>query len=318
MWIDKFVKNNSEAEKTWAGRLLQPGEYYRIQEHGDNHRFANDVDFLQSLLNDQARMSRSNSELGEIISPVEAINFLKGVSDPQNTDGRKVVHSTPRKRGLSTCFVGAGDDQTDDSKVGGSDVSLMELHHQISDPTSQVLYLDFNTIANETMAHAGHMMWKGALNDTITLETVPRITTFAEASNTFFNLFAGYLIIPAAGDGTIIPTNIKLVEVPVNEFGNRAGAGYWDATYNTATKQFENLTANIFGTGRFNMFVAEVVLDRFMNRVPMLGDGMMNLDTYDASQIGHGMRVKITLETRGEDHEWWWCGGLKPYRRRTC
>jgi hypothetical protein len=167
------------------------------------------------------------------------------------------------------------------------------------------------------MLHAGWMMWKDALNDLITLETVAKASIYTASTNTNYNLYGGYLIIPAAGNGAIDVTNMVLVEVPINEYGNRSGAGYWNATYNTTTKLFENVAAAPSGNGRFNMFAVEVTLDRFMNRVPLLGSGQMPLDTYDASQVGHNMRMKISFETRGDDHTWYWCGGLKPYRKRT-
>jgi hypothetical protein len=231
-------------------------------------------------------------------------------------DGKLYVHSTPRKRGLFTCFIGRGDSQTDQSKIGGG--TQIVLHHQILDPTSQVIYVDLNTIINETYAHSGQMMWKDALNDLITLETVSKVSTYESGSNTTFAIYAGYLIIPAPGNGNINVTNPVLVEVPVNEFNVRAGAGYWDATYNTSTKQFENIAANPYGTGRFNMFAAEIVFDRFIDHMALLGDGYLSLDTYDASQVGHNMRLKVTLDTIGTDHEWYWNASLKPYRKRTC
>jgi len=239
------------------------------------------------------------------------------VDEPVNLDGRKIMHATPRKRGTFTCFTGAGDSQDDQSKIGGSNGTLMALHHEVAQSISQSIYIDLNTIANDSHAHAGWMMWKDALNDLVTLVTVPKLTTYEAGSNTYYNLYGGYLVIPAAGNGTITPLVMKLVEVPLNEYGNRSGAGYWNATYNTTTKAFESITAAGAGDGRFNMFTVEVSLDRFINRVPLLGSGHMLLDTYDASQIGHNMRMKITLETSGTDHEWWWCGGLKPYRKRT-
>ena len=239
------------------------------------------------------------------------------VEEPVNPDGRKIIHATSRKRGTFTCFTGAGDSQDDQSKVGGANGVLMAMNHVSGGGAISPIYVDLNTIANETMAHAGWMMWKDALNDLITLETVPKLSTYEAGSNTNYNLYGGYLIIPAAGNGTITPLTFVLVEVPINEYGNRSGAGYWNATYNTSTKVFGSITAAPTGTGRFNMFTVEVVLDRFMNRVPMLGSGHMPMDTYDASQIGHNMRMKLSFETRGDDHTWWWCGGLKPYRKRT-
>lgn len=285
-------------------------------------RFTDRIDFYKMTYADTVGVFETTVAKDAGADQVEFETYYKPYANkvfesPINQDKRIIVHSTPRKIGTFTCFTGAGDDQADYSKVGGSSGAVLELHHEVGDSTSQSIYIDFNTIANETHAHAGHMMWKDALNDLVTLETVPKLTTVEASTSTNYNLYGGYLVVPAAGDGTINVTDMVLVEVPINEFGNRSGAGYWDADYNSTTKLFENVAPNLTGTGQFNMFTVEIALDRFINRMPLLGSGFMALDTYDASQMGHNMRLRITLETRGTDHEWWWCGGLKPYRRKT-
>lgn len=235
---------------------------------------------------------------------------------PVDVDGRVLTHSTARKRGLFTYFTSSGDGVADESVIGGNGTSL-EYHHAVSGNSSEVMYIDFNTIANETYMNSGWMIWKDALNDKISLEIVPKLSTYTSGSNTNFNLYGGYLVIPAAGNGTISLTSIKLVEIPINEYGIRLGAGYWDATYNTSSKSFENLIANPYGTGRFNMFTVEISLDRFLNKINLLGSNMANFDAQDGSQLGHNMRLKVTFETAGNDHEWWFTGGFKQFRKKT-
>lgn len=236
------------------------------------------------------------------------------IDGPKNTDGRTVFHSTPRKRGTITTFVGEGDDVGDTDVGGGEPISLA---HGNTDDTTQVKYIDLKTVANESYAHAGYIHWKDALLDLFSLHTVPRLSTYEAGSNTNFNLYGGFLIIPAAGNGTISVTDIVLVGVPINEFGDRQGAGYWNADFNTTTGEFENIAAAPFGDGAFNMFGAEIELDCFCRKLPLLGSGSMPLDTYDASQIGHNMRLKLTFETVGSNHAWWWAGMIKLYRKKT-
>jgi hypothetical protein len=240
-------------------------------------------------------------------------------SAPQNPDGRFILHETPRRYGTITYFTGAGDDTANEYSVGGSSGQTMAWHHEIGDGT-QTIYVDFNCIENESYLHAGILQWKGALNDDVTCEVVPKITTYTTGTGKDFTLYGGYLIVPTApgsGDVDVTAANRVLVEVPLNETGQRAGAGYFDADWNTSTKQWENFAPNYTGTGRFNMFAAEVVLDRFANRLTVLGDGMSPLGTHDASQFGHNNRGKLTIKTNGTDHEWWGNCWLIFHRKKT-
>lgn len=310
-----YVKNLDSVAHTYAGQTIDAGQMHLVTDDTERLRFSHDL-----LLNQHLWASTPLVSIGDSISFWSGAlgdQYLK-FEDPENTDGRKIVHATPRKRGLFTCFIGAADSQVDPSRIAGADGTPLVYHHQIGDTSPAKIYFDLNTIANETYAHAGHMMWKDALLDFVSLETVPKLSTYTISSDTFFNLYGGYLVIPAAGNGNINMTSMNLVEVPTNEFGTRSGAGYWDASYDTVNKVFTNIVPNVYGQGRFNMFTMEIVFDRFINRMPMLGDGFLSLDTYDASQLGHGMRLRLTFETSAAgDHEWYWCAGLKPYRKKT-
>ena len=103
----------------------------------------------------------------------------------------------------------------------------------------------------------------------------------------------------------------------MNEKGDRLGAGYFDADWNVSTKAWENFAPNYGGTGQFNMFAVEVVLDRFANRLPVLGAGMSPLGTHDASMFGHNNRGKITYKTIGTDHDWYGNCWLIFHRKKT-
>jgi len=184
---------------------------------------------------------------------------------------------------------------------------------------TQSVYLDFNTVENETYIREGvYISWKDALNDELIVKTVPRVTSYTPGSNTFYNLYGGYLIIPAAGDGTITvaPEDMFLVEMPPNEFGIRA-SGFWNADYNTTTKLFENVTAAPFGDGVYNMFGLEVVLECFANGLPMLGSGTVRIPTDDASRLTQNIRMKASAITYPPDHTWYWNACLSMFRKRS-
>lgn len=238
----------------------------------------------------------------------------------RNYDNRSIVHSTPRYRGTTTCFSSQDDDQTDPTAIWGGSNKLA-LKHKIGDPATQTIYMDFNTITNRTYVLTGMMSWENCDFDEWSCAIVPKTTAYSAGTNTNYDLYGGYLIIPAAGTGSITVNDADrvLVQIPQNEYGERASGGYWDADFNTTTKQFENITPNIAGTGEYNMFGSEVVLSKFVPCDVINGTHHNSLTAYDAEQMGHGMRLKFIFmtNTSGADHDWCFTGRIAMFRDKT-
>jgi hypothetical protein len=237
---------------------------------------------------------------------VEVVNSVKLFST--NIRNKIETHESSRIPGTYTYYTGAGDNPNNIMDVGNG--AMFILHHRNGDPTTQYLYIDFNVVENETWIHEGYMIWSGAAFDTITFEIVPRITSVTPASNTYYNLYGGYLVVPAAGDGTIqVTSDITthsggLVEIPIDYDGNHIAPAFWNADWNTTTKLFENISAAPLGNGKYNMFTVEVPLNRFVNKIPVLGDGFEMMQSADADKFGSGMRFRAKLETSMPDHYW--------------
>ncbi len=234
------------------------------------------------------------------------------IEELRDTSGKLRVHQTSRKTGTTSYWTGTGDDPSDVHNIGGGTPAMIS--HEDGDSTSQIVYCDFNCVNNKTWIHEGYFMWKDAVHDTITVELVPRLTAchIDSTAATTYDLYGGYLVIPAAGDGTLVldaditDPNNGLIYMPDDDEGNPPTA-YWNATYNPSTKLYENITAAPSGDGRYNMFAVEVVFSRFVNKVPMLDSGFLCLESSDTDQIGHGMRFKFTAETNvtsSPDHDW--------------
>ena len=233
----------------------------------------------------------------------------------RDRSGKIRFHQTSRKLGLRIMWTGVGDDPDDPSKVGGGEpfsfghdptVSGME-----ADPTTK--YIDFNCVENETWLHEGYITWKDAQLDTLTLEMVPRVTGFTATASGSYDLYGGYLVVPAMpGEGSIdLTTDITehdggLVYMPDNDLGESPTA-FWDAEWNSSTQKFENIAPNPYGQGRYNMFIVEVVFARFMNNIPLLGSGFIAMNSSDTDQFGSGMRLKMIADTNThkEDHAWY-------------
>jgi hypothetical protein len=97
---------------------------------------------------------------------------------------------------------------------------------------------------------------------------------------------------------------MRLVEMPPNYDRGIRPTAFWDADYDTNTHQFSNIRPNLLGQGCYNMFTAEVSLSKMVNNVLLLNQGFIMLQSGDVSEIGHGMRLKLILNTHGDDHSW--------------
>ena len=234
------------------------------------------------------------------------VTDVEPVSDSTFAQADAIVLSVPSSTTFT--FANTGDDSSSAAETG-----------TVSGNKKKVLYVDLNSIDNETHIYSGLINWTGAKLDSMTFEIEPQVTDSSAGTSTNYNLYGGFLIVPASGDGTLTVDSgdIRLVQCVENEYGTRP-AGYWDADFNTSTEEFENITPNALGTGEFNMFALPVTLARFINKAALLGDWGCDLGGYDITQLGHGGRCKITLQTRGDDHEWYWCANMRLYRKKTC
>lgn len=240
-----------------------------------------------------------------------AIRYITGhtIAGVTDVSGKMRVHQTSRKLGLRVNWSGVGDSQTSVTKIGGGQPFVML--HDIGEGQPEHVYIDYNMVANETWLHEGYVTWKDCHMDTITLEMVPRVTEIQPGVNTNYNLYGGYMIIPASGNGTIdlvknmTHPNDGLVFMPDGDLREKPTA-FWNADYNSSTKLYENITPDPYGNGRYNMFSVEIIFARFLNAMPLLGNGFIALNSSDTDQMGHGMRLKMvsTTSTNVPDHQW--------------
>ena len=226
----------------------------------------------------------------------------------RDRSGKIRFHQTSRKLGLRIMWTGVGDDSTDVTKVGGgTPLTIVSASGTLTTTT----YIDFNIVENETWMHEGYMTWDEAQLDTLSVNVVPRTVNISTSSGTYYNLYGGYMVIPAAGDGTIsLDSDITthsggLIYMPNNDL-DEAPTAFWDAEWDSTTKEYKNITAAPYGNGRYNMFSVEVTFARFLNRIPLLRRGFIALNSSDTDCLGHGMRLKLTSRTNQDvdQHAW--------------
>ncbi len=246
---------------------------------------------------------------------------------PKDRSGKERVQQTSRPLGTMTYFTGRGDDPNNIDDVGNGEKFIVN-HIAGQDSTSQILYLDFNCIENDTYIHEGYITWEDAKFDVISLKVVPRVVSTQISSNTNFNFYESpdlktHLIVPAyPGTGTceilsdISQPNNGLVYMPDSDLGV-APIAFWNADYDSTSNMFINITAAPYGNGRYNMFYQEDILVRFVNKFQILGWGFQRLQSSDSEKLGHGMRLKSTANTYGEDHNWSIACSVTMHRLKT-
>jgi hypothetical protein len=238
------------------------------------------------------------------------INIPVDIMDEyRDRSGKLRVHQTSRKLGTMIMWLGEGDDPSDPTNIGGGESFSFAYITGQSDPL--IKYIDFNMVENETWMHEGYITWKDAQLDRLDLQLVPRVT--ATTSGTSYNIYGGYLIVPAVpGTGTIdLASDITqhdggLVYMPPNDLGVRAPS-FWNAEWDTTNKVFTNISPAPAGDGEYNLFSTEIILAQFVRKMHLLSSGFIALNSSDTDQLGHGMRLKMVADTNtetAEDHDW--------------
>jgi hypothetical protein len=304
-----IIKNNTDTFLTIEdlGITIPPRDVVNISKIIDEIDLVRSDDIIRLITSDQVIINDGFQDL----DMSSALRHITGHTIAAVTDisGKIRVHQTSRKLGLRINWAGCGDSQESVSKIGGG--QSFSVIHNIGEPDPEYMYIDYNIVENETWVHEGYVTWKNCYMDSITLEMVPRITLTQPGTSTNYNLYNGYMVIPAAGDGTIdlvediTHPNNGLIFMPDGDLREKPTA-FWNADYNSSTKHYENITPAPYGDGRYNMFSIEIVFARFLNSMPLLGDGFISLNSSDTDQLGHGMRLKMKANTCKlvEDHEW--------------
>jgi len=304
-----YIKNPTDSVITIddLGISIMPSESVLSTDYCNDIELAKSNDIVNKIALNLLTINNGIKDL----SVSDAIRHITEHTISAITDisGKQRVHQTSRKLGLRVMWSGVGDSQDSVTKVGGGVPFIIE--HTIGEAHPEDVYIDFNILENETWLHEGYITWSTCKMDTLTLEMVCRPTAVVPGSNTNYNLYKGYLIIPAAGNGTIEVTadlthpNNGLIYIPDNDLGESPLA-FWNADYNSDTKLYENISPAPYGNGRYNMFPTEIVFGRFVNTMPLLGSGFIALNSSDTDRMGHGMRLKMVATTNPnvDDHEW--------------
>lgn len=257
--------------------------------------------------------------------PSEGVKFIiTNELMPLDIDGKLFVHQTSRNPGTTTYWTGRGDKADNVSDVGNGE--YLTLSNFPGEPSKTVKYMDINSINNDTNLHEGYFIWENAkYGDYISLSVVTNTVEFIPSAGTNFYNYYDVVIIPSNGQGNVqVTTDLtnpcisggSFVQVYTDETGYRPPA-YWNAVYNDTTKLYENITPAPSGDGEFNLYPNEIIGNRFVNNIPLIGSGFERLQASDSTIFPHGMRLKLEMHTTNDDHEWHVSGIITMHRERT-
>jgi hypothetical protein len=302
------LKNISNADivlHDLGEQLLHPEETIDL-DNSRKDRAANSSQIISEIVN--VNLCVIDHDEHAISDTSLAIDVLKGFSQKfyQTTDAKMLVQNTPRPLGTFWYFSSFGDDVNNHHDVGNG-AHMGHVHH-VGDPSIETVYVDLNMKENKTYIQEGYTFWRNCAFDIQKLEIVPKLTPYTAGVGTIYNLYGGYLIVPAPyGDGVIdvYGGDIQLVEMPfsIDDPSVRQGPGFWNADYDAESGTFVNITPAPYGNGIYNMFGAEVVFEKIV-QICMLGNDRVQLKSSDIAELGHGMRLKFTYTTGLPDHEW--------------
>jgi len=304
-----YLKNNTNTIVTIddLGITIPPDESINTIDFCNNIELAKSDNVVNKIALDILTVNDGDKDL----TKSNGIRHITEHTISAITDisGKQRVHQTSRKLGLRIMWTGVGDDTSNVHTVGGG--IPFDIQHDLNEGDPESQYIDFNIVNNETWLHEGYLTWKDCEMDSLTVEIVPRVTNIVSGTNTNYNLYGGYMVIPAAGDGIIdlvddiTEPNNGLIFMPNNDL-NEAPTAFWNADYNSTTKLYENITPAPYANGNYNMFSVEIVFSRFLNHMPLLGSGFICLNSSDTDRLGHGMRLKMIADTNSnvDDHKW--------------
>jgi len=312
------VKNIDSVQGTYCGKVLDPNDEYTIPDN-DRIIWSTNDPVLSAITDDKLQVGNDTIYL---TSYSDQISYLKD-DDPKDSDGKVLTHETSRPPNTTTTWAGEGDDTDDITNIGGG--TRMIYDHGDSDPTTENLYIDFNIIENQTFLHECYINWKDANFDSVIGRLVPTVTPTTPSSNTnYTNYWMGSyetpLIIAAAGNGDIVVNNEDrvLVYMPVDQNTGIRPPSFWNADWNSTTKQFENIAFAQNADGEYNMFKFETSLAMFLARLSFVGYGDRRVQSADRHEIGQGMRIKLIFNTHGDNHAWKMAVTVAMHRFDTC
>jgi len=271
----------------------------------------------------------SGEALPSQATPVKIAEIEDGVNQPvslsseyRDKSGKLRVHQTSRKEGLAIHWTGRGDDRSNSKTFGKG--PFISYKHSVGDSTSDIIYIDFNGLLNESWIHEVVLTWYGCELDTVSVDIVPDVCQIQDSTAGNFTKYEAILLpaIPGTGNCNIVSDVLSYtgglvsIDNPTDP-SQSSSPGFWNADFNEETGRFENLAPAPNGDGGYNIFHEERVLNKTFNEIQLLKNAFQIFNSSDTDQISHGYRLRATFETTLPDHEWTVSGILVMHRAKV-
>lgn len=218
---------------------------------------------------------------------------------PKGSDGTPAMLPCLFPTGVYLYLSGSGDNET--TRGGGSPFSLTK--DASGDATFEWGYLDWVLIAGGGMAYLG-----AEAGDYCTMEIIaPATAVTANPGNTGnCNLVdpgvgQAILIVPAAGDGAYDVDLDDAIPVPAWDPVTGVTSGFYE--WDKPNEGKGTISVGTPQAAHFNLFVIGITLIRFVNKLPLLGSGMLdfNIPAVEPKMILPHWKGKVTLHNSGHN-----------------
>lgn len=291
-----------------------PTRYWKVEEYyGDS---------TTEVLYRVVEMTDEEKAAVEDAIPTPTPQPVSLPSEFRDKSGKLRVHQTSRKDGLAIHWTSCGDDRSNPQTFGHG--NSFGYRHSIGDSTSEIVYVDFNGLLNESWIHEVVMTWHGCEFDKVTVDIVSDYCTIQDSTAGNYTKYGPILLpaVPGSGDCDITSDVLAYTGGLVSKDNptdptQSSSPAFWNADFNTSTGRFENLSAAPEGDGSYNIFHQEKILNRTFNEMQLLKDAFQIFNSSDTDQLSHGYRIKIKFNTTLPDHEWTVSGVVVMHRQHV-
>lgn len=304
------IKNASGANGTWRGISIPNNTYYDIPNvklldwQTDNQVFTD-------ISNGNLIVNRGADDTGDVVNPLEGWQWLTGEDERKiDPETRKLsVHESSRPlvpgKSFLTVWTGVGDDVSNHILGGGP---RLNIETQVGVPTASQ-DIEFDPQFGSIYIHEGYAQWEAAgWNDCIDVCAVAKPTPLQTSTNLDYELDGTKIKIASGGAGT---GTHGLAGNPVF-VPNRSNSGYWSLDSN------DNPVYSPTQEGKYDWHNVEVVVNRFINKVPVYGSSAnyIMLQGADTSFFPPGYVLRI-IAFNNSNTAWRAWMFLTIYREQT-
>lgn len=290
------VKNNTQADITIQGVLIEPNEYYQIESSELNQWQSDDL-FFSYVGDGTVVINTGIDTVNDITDKTLAWKWVLGDTMPRSEVGDKLwVHQSSKPQFpdkiYTTVWTGAGDDILN-GEIGDGDPIIFD----IKDTDGTVLTKDINFgigPLGEVWLHEGLFMWHNApWGANVTVNAVCKGTPLQQVAQLDLIIDGTAIKYSPSGPGTGTHGFVAADQVYVASAMRKDGA--WDLDGGG------NLVPNFTNTGKYQIQTEDFVFSRFINKVPLFSSATQFncLESSDSAQLHNGHKLQVVVNTDG-------------------